>query len=107
MPTATTEQPTATSIRPLGDRILVQAIAREEMTSSGLYLPDTTQERPQEARVLAVGPGKLLDTGQRVAIDLKPGDRVLFAKYSGTEIKQGGEDYLVLRESDVLAIIKD
>src|SRR5438477_6746361 len=107
MPTATTEKPTATNIRPLGDRILVQAIAREEMTSSGLYLPDTAQERPQEARVRAVGPGKLLDNGQRVPIDLKPGDRVLFAKYSGTEIKQGAEEYLILRESDILAVVTD
>jgi chaperonin GroES len=77
------------------------------MTSSGLYLPDTAQEKPQEAIVIAVGPGKLLDNGQRIAIDLKPGDRVLFAKYSGTEIKQGTEEYLILRESDILAVVQE
>jgi chaperonin GroES len=103
---STTEKASQTTIRPLGDRILVQAAPREEMTSSGLYLPDTTQEKPQEAIVIAVGPGKLLDNGQRVAIDLKAGDRVLFAKYSGTEIKQNAEEYLILRESDVLAVVQ-
>ena len=106
MPT-TTKAATKTTVRPLGDRILVQAAPREEMTSSGLYLPDTAQEKPQEAIVIAVGPGKLLDNGQRIAIDLKPGDRVLFAKYSGTEIKQGTEEYLILRESDILAVVQD
>ena len=106
MPT-TTKAATKTTVRPLGDRILVQAAPREEMTSSGLYLPDTAQEKPQEAIVIAVGPGKLLDNGQRVAIDLKPGERVLFAKYSGTEIKQGTEEYLILRESDILAVVQE
>jgi chaperonin GroES len=106
MPT-TTKAATKTTVRPLGDRILVQAAPREEMTSSGLYLPDTAQEKPQEAIVIAVGPGKLLDNGQRIAIDLKPGDRVLFAKYSGTEIKQGTEEYLILRESDILAVVQE
>lgn len=106
MPTAT-DNTTQINIRPLGDRILVQAIAREEMTSSGLYLPDTAQEKPQEARVLAVGPGKLLDNGTRVTIDVQPGDRVLYAKYAGTEIKQESEEYLILRESDILAVLND
>jgi chaperonin GroES len=106
MPT-TTKAAAKTTVRPLGDRILVQAAPREEMTSSGLYLPDTAQEKPQEAIVIAVGPGKLLDNGQRIAIDLKPGDRVLFAKYSGTEIKQGTEEYLILRESDILAVVQE
>jgi chaperonin GroES len=106
MPT-TTKAAAQTTVRPLGDRILVQAAPREEMTSSGLYLPDTAQEKPQEAIVIAVGPGKLLDNGQRIAIDLKPGDRVLFAKYSGTEIKQGTEEYLILRESDILAVVQE
>lgn len=102
-----TEKTNQTNIRPLGDRVLVQAIQREEMTSSGLYLPDTVQEKPQEARVLAVGSGKLLDNGTRVTVDVQPGDRVLYAKYAGTEIKQGGEDYLILRESDILAVVTD
>jgi chaperonin GroES len=106
MPT-TTKAAAQTTVRPLGDRILVQAAPREEMTSSGLYLPDTAQEKPQEAIVIAVGPGKLLDNGQRIAIDLKPGERVLFAKYSGTEIKQGTEEYLILRESDILAVVQE
>jgi chaperonin GroES len=106
MPT-TTKAAAQTTVRPLGDRILVQAAPREEMTSSGLYLPDTAQEKPQEAIVIAVGPGKLLDNGKRVAIDLQPGDRVLFAKYSGTEIKQGTEEYLILRESDILAVVQE
>jgi chaperonin GroES len=106
MPTAT-DKTTQINIRPLGDRILVQAIPREEMTSSGLYLPDTAQEKPQEARVLAVGPGKLLDNGTRVTIDVQPGDRVLYAKYAGTEIKQESEEYLILRESDILAVLTD
>lgn len=104
---STTEGATQTTVRPLGDRILVQAAPREEKTSSGLYLPDTVQEKPQEAIVVAVGPGKLLDNGQRSAIDLQVGDRVLFAKYSGTEIKQGGEEYLILRESDILAVVQE
>jgi chaperonin GroES len=106
MPTAT-EKSTQTNIRPLGDRVLAQAVVREEMTSSGLYLPDTVQEKPQEAIVIAVGPGKLLDNGQRVTIDLQPGARVLYAKYAGTEIKQNAEDYLILRESDILAVISE
>jgi chaperonin GroES len=104
---STTKEAAKTTVRPLGDRILVQAAPREEMTSSGLYLPDTAQEKPQEAIVIAVGPGKLLDNGKRVAIDLQPGDRVLFAKYSGTEIKQGAEEYLILRESDILAVVQE
>src|SRR4051812_1267585 len=106
MPTAT-KKSTETTIRPLGDRVLAQTIQREEMTSSGLYLPDAAQEKPQEARIIAGGPGKLLDNGTLTPIDLKPGDRVLYAKYSGTEVKQGSEDYLILRESDILAVIQD
>src|SRR5688572_18011520 len=84
-----------TNIRPLGDRVLVKSMERSEQTKSGLFLPDTVQEKPQEAIVLAVGPGKLLDNGTRTPIDLKPGDKVLYSKYSGTEIKQLDEDYLI------------
>ena len=95
------------NIRPLGDRVLVKSVERPEQTKSGLFLPDTAQEKPQEAVVLAVGPGKLLDNGTRTPIDLKPGDKVLYSKYSGTEIKQSEEDYLILRESDILAVISE
>jgi chaperonin GroES len=94
-----------TNIRPLGDRVVVKPVGREEQTKSGIYLPDTAQEKPQEAIVVAVGSGKLLDNGNRQPMDLKVGDRVLYSKYAGTEIKQLSEEFLILRESDVLAII--
>lgn len=103
---ADTATQTKTNIRPLGDRVVVTAVEREEQTKSGIYLPDTVQEKPQEALVVAVGPGKLQDNGARTPIDLKEGDRILFSKYSGTEIKQGAVDYLILRESDILAVIE-
>ena len=96
---------TKTNIRPLGDRVVVRAIERGEQTKSGIYLPDTAQEKPQEALVIAVGPGKLLENGSRVPIDLKEGDNVLYSKYAGTEVKQGDEELLILRESDILAVI--
>ncbi len=98
---------TKTNIRPLGDRVVVKAVEREEQTKSGIYLPDTAKEKPQEAVVLAVGPGKVQDNGTRVPIDLKEGDRILYSKYAGTEIKQGTEEYLILRDSDILAVITD
>jgi len=101
--TATTPK---TNIRPLGDRVVVKAVEREEQTKSGIYLPDTAQEKPQEAIVLAVGNGKLLDNGTRQPIDLKVGDRVLYSKYAGTEVKQLSDEYLILRESDILAVIE-
>ena len=93
------------SLRPLGDRVVVKAIEREEVTSSGIYLPDTAKEKPQEGRIQAVGPGRLLDSGERAPMELKEGDRVLFAKYAGTEFKLDGEDLLILRESDILAVV--
>src|SRR5262245_20281270 len=96
-----------TNIRPLGDRVLVKAVERTEQTKSGIFLPDTAQEKPQEALVLAVGNGKLLDNGTRTPIDLKPGDKVLYSKYAGTEIKQDDEEYIILRESDILAVISE
>lgn len=101
--TATTTQ---TNIRPLGDRVVIKATGRDEQTKSGIYLPDTAQEKPQEGLVLAVGNGKVLDNGSRQPVDLKVGDKVLFSKYAGTEVKQGEEEYLILRESDVLAVIE-
>jgi chaperonin GroES len=93
------------SIRPIGDRVVVKAAAREEMTRSGIVIPDTAKEKPQEGTVIAVGNGRLLDNGDRAAIDVHEGDRVLFAKYGGTEFKLDGEEYLVLKESDILAIL--
>jgi chaperonin GroES len=93
------------TLRPLGDRVVVKAKPKDEMTASGLVLPDTASEKPQEGSVLSVGPGRVLDNGKRVEMDVKPGDAVLFAKYAGTEVKLDGEEYLVIRESDLLAIV--
>jgi chaperonin GroES len=93
----------AAKLQPLADRVLVKPIEKEEKTKSGIYLPDTAKEKPQEGEVLAVGPGKMSDDGKRVPPDLKVGDRVIYAKYGGTEIKLDGEDLIILRESDILA----
>ena len=90
-------------IHPLADRVLVKPMEKEEKTKSGIYLPDTVKEKPQEGEVLAVGPGKMTDDGKRVPLDLKVGDRVIYAKYGGTEIKVDEEDLIILRESDILA----
>jgi chaperonin GroES len=95
----------ATSLKPLGDRVVVTPRAKEEMTKSGIVLPDTASEKPQQGTVLSVGPGRMLDNGTRLEMEVKAGDEVLFAKYAGTEVKLDGEDYLVMRESDLLAII--
>jgi chaperonin GroES len=93
-------------IKPLGDRLVVKALSGETTTKSGIVLPDTAKEKPQEGEVLAVGPGKFLDNGKRVASELKAGQRVIFAKYAGTEIKIDGEEYLILRENDVMGIVE-
>jgi chaperonin GroES len=93
----------AAKLQPLADRVLVKPIEKEEKTKSGIYLPDTAKEKPQEGEVLAVGPGKMTDDGKRVPLDLKVGDRVIYAKYGGTEIKVDDEDLIILRESDILA----
>ena len=93
------------NLRPLGDRVVVKPLAREEVTSSGIVLPDTATEKPQQGEVLAVGPGRVLDSGDRVVVDVKQGERVLFAKYSGTEIKLEQDEFLILREADILAVI--
>jgi chaperonin GroES len=93
------------NIKPLGERVVIKVIENEVTTKSGIVLPDTAKEKPQLGEVLAVGSGKLLDNGQRVAVDVKVGDHVLFAKYAGTEVKLDGEEYMVLKESDVLAIV--
>jgi chaperonin GroES len=95
----------ASTIRPVGDRVVVKPAGKEEVTKSGIVIPDTAKEKPQEGEVIAVGNGKLLDNGERGAMEVKVGDKVLFAKYGGTEFKLDGEDLLVLRESDILAIL--
>ena len=93
------------SLTPLGDRVVVKPKPKDEMTSSGIVLPDTASEKPQEGSVLSVGHGRVLDNGKRVEMEVKAGDSVLFAKYAGTEVKLEGDDYLVIRESDLLAIV--
>ena len=93
-------------IRPLHDRILVKRIEEEEVRRSGIIIPDTAKEKPQEGKVVAVGSGKLLENGQRVALDVKSGDRVLFGKYSGSEVKIEDEEYLILKEEDILGILE-
>jgi chaperonin GroES len=95
----------ANSIQPLSDRVVVQALDEAQQTRGGLYIPDTAKEKPQQGRVISVGPGKLSDQGERLAPDVKEGDTVLYGKYSGTEVTVNDDDYLILRESDILAII--
>jgi chaperonin GroES len=93
-------------IKPLGDRVVVKALEREEVTKSGIVLPDTVKEKPSEGKVVAVGTGKLMENGTRVALDVKEGDKVIFSKYGGTEVKLDGQDYLILSERDILAIVE-
>jgi chaperonin GroES len=93
----------AAKIQPLADRVLVKPTEKEEKTKSGIYLPDTAKEKPQEGEVMAVGPGRIDETGKRIPMDLKVGDRVIYAKYGGTEIKIDDEEMMILRESDILA----
>jgi chaperonin GroES len=93
----------AAKLQPLADRVLVKPTEKEEKTKSGIYLPDTAKEKPQEGEILAVGPGKMTDDGKRIPMDLKVGDRVIYAKYGGTEIKVDDEELMILRESDILA----
>lgn len=93
------------NIKPLGDRVVVKVLQGEEKTKSGIVLPDTAKEKPQEGEVLAVGTGKLLENGTRVPMEVQVGDRVIFSKYAGTEIKIEGEEYLILSERDVLAVV--
>src|SRR5687767_3115471 len=92
------------TLKPLNDRIVVKAVAAEEKTAGGIILPDAAQEKPLEAEVIAVGPGKTLDNGKVVTLEVKPGDRVIYGKYAGTEIKLGGDEYVILRQDDILAI---
>ena len=93
----------AVNITPMADRLVVKPIEKEEVTKGGIVLPDTAREKPQEGEVLAVGPGRMTDDGKRVAMDVKAGDIVIFARYGGTEIKVDGEELMILRESDILA----
>lgn len=90
--------------KPLADRVVVKVLTSEEKTKGGILLPDTAKEKPQEGEIIAVGPGKILDNGQRSVPEVKVGEIVVFAKYSGTEVKYEGEEYLIMRESDILAI---
>ena len=92
-------------LKPLGERIIIEPIAKEEKTTSGIVLPDTAKEKPQEGRVVAVGTGRLTDKGERVSLEVSEGNSVIFSKYAGTEIKYEGKEYLILREDDVLAVI--
>ncbi|GAA1899836.1 hypothetical protein GCM10009814_31530 [Lapillicoccus jejuensis] len=93
------------SIKPLEDRIVVKSLEAEQTTASGLVIPDTAKEKPQEGEVLAVGPGRIDDKGNRVPLDIKEGDRVIYSKYGGTEVKHGGQEYLILSARDVLAVV--
>jgi chaperonin GroES len=93
------------SFKPLGGRVLVQPIEQEEVTASGIVLPETAKEKPQQGKVLAAGPGDRNDKGERIELDVKVGDTILFAKYSGTEVKMDGKKLLILRESDILGIV--
>ncbi len=94
------------SLRPLGDRVVVKPVPRDEKTASGIILPDTAQEKPQEGEVVSVGPGRILDDGKREPIDVKVGDRVLHAKYAGTEFKLDGAEYLIVGAKDILAVVE-
>jgi chaperonin GroES len=103
MAAAKTATKAKTKLVPLADRIVITPLKQEEMTASGLVIPDTAKEKPQQGEVVAVGPGRLDDNGKRIAMDLQAGDRILYAKYTGTEVKLDGDEYIVLNEKDVLA----
>lgn len=92
-------------LKPLGDRIIIELVETEEKTASGIVLPDTAKEKPQEGKVVAVGTGRILENGERVALEVANGDRIIFSKYAGTEVKYEGNEYLILRENDILAVI--
>jgi len=92
-------------IKPLGDRIVIELVESEEKTASGIVLPDSAKEKPQEGKVVAVGSGRVLESGERVALEVAVGDRIIFSKYGGTEVKYQGTEYLILRESDILAVV--
>jgi len=93
-------------IRPLQDRVLVKRVAEEERTKGGIFIPDTAKEKPMEGKVMAIGNGKVLENGTKVSPDVKVGDKILFGKYSGTEVKIDGEEHLILREEDILGVLE-
>lgn len=101
-----TKTKATTKIQPLSDRVVVRPLEESEQMRGGLYIPDTAKEKPQQGEIIAVGPGRVSDQGERIAPDIKAGDKVLYGKYSGTEVTVDGESYLILRESDVLAVLK-
>jgi chaperonin GroES len=92
-------------LKPLGDRVVIELVKSEEKTASGIVLPDSAKEKPQEGKIVAVGTGRVLESGERVALEVAAGDRIIFSKYAGTEVKYEGTEYLILRESDILAVI--
>ena len=93
-------------IKPLGDRVVIEVSEGDVKTASGIVLPDTAKEKPQKGKVVEVGTGKVLDNGQRIALDVKAGDSIIFSKYAGTEIKEDGKDYLIVSERDILAVVE-
>jgi chaperonin GroES len=99
----TKEAKMATKLQPLGDRVIVKPMPKEEITKGGIVLPDTVKEKPQEGKIIAAGPGKMTDDGKRIPLDVKVGDVVIYAKYGGSDIKENGVELIILRESDILA----
>jgi len=95
----------STMIKPLGDRVVIELVEEEETTASGIVLPESAKEKPQEGKVVAVGSGKVTDSGEKIALEVAEGDRIIYSKFAGTEVKYEGNEYLILRESDILAII--
>jgi len=92
-------------IKPLGDRVVIELVEQEETTASGIVLPDSAKEKPQEGRVVAVGSGRVTESGEKVALEVAEGDRIIFSKFAGTEVKYEGTEYLILRENDILAVV--
>ncbi|MBP1948279.1 co-chaperone GroES [Virgibacillus litoralis] len=92
-------------IKPLGDRVVIELVEQEEKTASGIVLPDSAKEKPQEGNVVAVGSGRVTDNGEKVALEVSEGDRIIFSKFAGTEVKYSGTEYLILRENDILAVV--
>jgi chaperonin GroES len=103
----TTKQKSKVNVRPLNDRVLVQRVEAESKTAGGILLPETAKEKPKEGKIVAAGNGRLKDNGEREALAVKAGDRILFSSYAGTEVKINGEEYLIMREEDILGIIED
>ncbi len=95
------------NLKPLGDRVVVEHVEQSDRSAGGVFLPDTAKEKPQEGRVLAVGTGRTLDNGTKLPMDVKPGDKIIYSKYSGSEIKVDGKEYLIISEKDVLAVFTD